>query len=117
MYNIFVIITLYTYVCTLFYFSAVGIFCHFCFVYLTVIWLLHLFHLFLGVVFPFRSKLLNERKWKIRLHVTEVFGSIVLCSIAPTIYVSVSAYTLPRLPPVLLFPGAKVIYYYLLLSF
>ena len=67
------------------------------------------------MVFPFWSKFLNEKKWKVRLHIVEVLGSIVLCSLAPTVYVSVSTYTLARFPAVLIFPGAKVIFYTILL--
>ena len=98
-----------------FYSSFVGYLFHFCFVYIAVIWLLHLFHLFLGVVFPFWSKFLNEKKWKVRLHIVEVLGSIVLCSLAPTVYVSVSTYLLARFPTVFIFPGAKVIFYTIVL--
>ena len=70
----------------LLYLPCIGFFFHFCFVYLVVIWLLHLFHLFLGVVFPFWSKFLNEKKWKIQLYAVEMFESVILCSLAPTIY-------------------------------
>ena len=99
----------------LFYSPIVGFFTHFCVVYLAVIWLLHLFHLFLGVVFPFWSKRLTEKKWKIRLYIMEVLGSIVLCSIAPTVHVNVSSYAIERLPPVFVFPGPRMIFYTMVL--
>ena len=83
--------------------------------FLNVTWFLHLLHLFLGVVFPFQTEILNEKKWKNRLHVAEVFGSIVLCSLAPTIYVSISEYTFARFPPLFAIPAGEVIFYTIVL--
>ena len=82
---------------------------------MSVTWFLHLFHLFLEVVFPLQSKFLSEKKWKIRLHVSEVFGSVVLCSLAPTIFVSVSEYTLGRFPPLFALPSRGVAFYTIVL--
>ena len=82
---------------------------------MAVTWFLHLFHLFLGVEFPFWSRFLNEKKWKIRLHVVEVLGSVVLCSLAPTIFVSVSEYTLSRFPPLFALPSREVAFYTIVL--
>ena len=62
-------------------------------------------------MFLFRLKLLNERKWKIRLHVLEVLGSIVLCGLPPAIYISVSDYTLARFPPLFALPSREVAFY------
>ena len=45
----------------------------------------------------------------------EVLGSIVLSSITPTVYVNVSTYTLARFPPAFIFPGAKIIFYTIIL--
>ena len=78
-------------------------------------WLLHSFHLFLGVVFPFWSKFLNEKKWKIRLYVVEMFGSVVLCSIAPVIYISNSDYDFARFPQLITFPSAEMTFYSVLI--
>ena len=89
----------------------IGFVFHFSVVFMSLMWFLHLFHLFLGIVFPFRSKFLNEKKFKFRLHVLEVFGSIVLCSLAPTIFVSVSEYTLVRFPPLFALPSRRVSFY------
>ena len=74
-----------------------------------------MFHFFLGIAFPFWSRFLNERKWKIRLHVVEIFGSIVLCSLAPTVFVSVSEYTLARFPPLFARPSRDISFYTLIL--
>ena len=81
----------------------------------TVTWFLYLFHLFLVVSFPFWSKFLSEQKWKIRLHVVEVFGSVVICSIAPIIYISVSEYTFSRLPPLFDRPSRDATFYSIVL--
>ena len=84
--------------------------------YLAVIGLLHLFHLFLGIVFPFWSKFLNEKKWKVRLYVVEMFGSVVLCSLAPIIYIGGgSRYGFTRFPQVVVFPSAEMVFYSMLM--
>ena len=93
----------------------IGFFFHFSTVHLCIIWLLHLFHLFLGVVFPFWSKFLNEKKWKIRLYVVEMFGSVVLCSIAPVIYISNSDYDMTRFPHVITLPSPEMTFYSILI--
>ena len=82
---------------------------------MAVTWFLHLFHLFLGVAFPFRSRFLNEKKWKIRLHVLEMLGSVVLCSLAPTIFVIVSEYVPERFPPLFAVASREVIFYTIVL--
>ena len=88
---------------------------HFSLVFATVTWFLHMFHFFLGIAFPFWSRFLNEQTWKIRLHVVELIGSIVLCSLAPTVFVSVSDYTLSRFPPLFARPSRDVSFYTLIL--
>ena len=93
----------------------IGFVFHFCLVIVFVFWFLHLFHLFLGVVFPFWSRFLSEREWKIRLHVVGVFGSVILCGLAPTILVSVSEYTFGRFPPLFAFPSRDVTFYTIML--
>ena len=99
----------------LLYFSYIGFFFHFCIVYLAVIWFLHLFHLFVSIVFPFWSKFLNEKKWKIRLYVVEMFGSVVLCSLAPIIYISGSEYGISNFPLVITFPSPEMSFYSILI--
>ena len=81
----------------------------------TVTWFLHLFHLFLVVSFPFWSEFLSEQKWKIRLHIVEVLGSVVLCSVAPIIVVSMSGYTISRFPPLIVRPPRDIAFYSLIL--
>ena len=101
---------LHCYVC-----CHIGFFFHFSYVYLCIIGLLHLFHLFLGVVFPFWSKFLNEKKWKIRIYIVEMFGSVILCSIAPVIYISNSTYGINRFPHVDTLPSAEMTFYSVLI--
>ena len=69
----------------------------------------------MGVVFPFWSKFLNEKKWKIRLYVVEMFGSVILCSIAPVIFISTSYYGISRFPQVISFPAAEMTFYSVLI--
>ena len=78
-------------------------------------WFLHLFHLFLAIAFPFWSKFLSEQKWKIRLHILEVLGCVVISSIAPITFLSVSEYVIARLPPLFVRPSRDVTFYSLIL--
>ena len=79
--------------------------------FMAVTWFLHLFHLFLGVVFPFWSQFLKEKKWKIRLHIVEVLGAVTLCGLAPSILVASSGYMLARFPPLFTLPSREVLFY------
>ena len=69
----------------------------------------------MGIAFPFWSKRLEAKNWKIRLHVAEVVGSILLCALAPTIYVTVSDYKFGRFPPLLSLPTKTVVFYTIIL--
>lgn len=95
--------------------AFIGFVFHFCLVFATLTWFLHMFHFFLGIAFPFWSRFLNEQNWKIRLHVAEVFASFVLCSLAPTVFVFVSEYALARFPPLLVRPSRDVSFYTIIL--
>ena len=88
-----------------------GVIFHWSLVFITVLWLLHLIHLFIKIVFPIRSRKLDRKQTKIILHVTEVGGAFILCSLAPIIYVSVSEYSFGRFPPLLCFPSRVVSFY------
>ena len=92
-----------------------GFVSHFALLCATLTWFLHLFHLFLAVVFPFWSQFLSEQKWKIRLHILEVVGCVVVSSIAPIIFVSTSEYTIARFPPLFPQPSRDVVFYSLVL--
>ena len=92
-----------------------GFLLHFCLPFATVTWFLHLFHFFLGVAFPFWTRSFNESEWKFRLHIMELFGSIILCSLAPTVSIATSEYTLSRLPPLFALPSQHVIFYTIIL--
>ena len=70
-----------------------------------------MFHLFLGVAFPFWSKFINEKKWKIRLYVVEVFGSVVLCSLATMIYISGGSDYVLRIPHLIVTPSTEMTFY------
>lgn len=92
-------------------FILTGFAVHFSSQFMALTWFLHLLHLFLGLAFPFWSQFLNERKWKIRLHIFELLGSVLLCSLAPVIYVSTSDYTIVQFPPLFSLPSREVSFY------
>ena len=81
----------------------------------TVTWFLHLFHFFLVISFPFWSRFLSEQKWKTRLHVVEMVGSVVICSVAPIIVATMSGYTISRFPPLFVRPPRNATFYSLIL--
>ena len=92
-----------------------GFVVHFCLPFATITWFLHLFHFFLGVAFPFWTRSFNDSKWKFRIHLMEVFGSILLCSLAPIIVVTTSEYTISSFPPLFALPSHHVIFYTMIL--
>ena len=77
----------------------------------TITWFLHLSHLFLAISFPFWSEYLNEQKWKIRLHLVEILGAVVLSSLGPVIFVSMSEYIFARFPPFFARPSRDAAFY------
>ncbi|XP_065890808.1 uncharacterized protein [Dysidea avara] len=87
----------------------------FCLLFMAITWFLHLFHLFLGIQFPFWSRFLSEKKWKLRLHIVELTSAIFLSGIAPTAFVSASEYTLGRFPPLFALPSSEVAFYTMML--
>ena len=93
------------------FYYVTGFVLHFSIMFITLTWFLHLFHLFLAVAFPFWSEFLSEQKWKIRLHVLEVLGCVVVSSIAPIIFVSTSEYAIARFPPVFVWASRDVTFY------
>ena len=93
------------------YFLIIGIVFHWSFVLMATFWLLHLIHLFMKIYLPIWSRKLDRKRTKLILHVTEAVGAIILCSLAPIVYVSVSEYTFGRFPPMLCVPSRTVTFY------
>ena len=96
-------------------YHVTGFITHFALLCATLTWFLHSFHLFLAIAFPFWSEFLSEQKWKIRLHILEVLGCVVISSIAPITFISVSDYTIARFPPSFARPSRDVTFYSLVL--
>lgn len=84
---------------------------HWLLVFLSVLWLLHVMHLFIKLAFPLWSRKLEVKRTKIILHVTEVAGAFFLCGLAPVIFAAVSEYNFGRFLPVLCFPSRAVTFY------
>jgi len=80
-------------------------------VLVSILWLLHLIHLFIKIAFPFWSRTLTVKRTKIILHVTEVGGAIFVSVLSPMIFVLTSEYNVFRFPPVLCVPSSKVYFY------
>jgi len=78
-----------------------------------VIWLLHIVHLFIRIAFPIWARKLTEKRTKIILHIAEITGAAIICSLAPIIYISVSdsKYRFRIFPPLLCFPSSEVYFY------
>ena len=93
------------------YLYITGVIFHWLLVLLTVLWLLHLIHLFIKIVYPIRSRKLDRKQTKIILHVTEVGGAFILCGLAPITFVSMSEYSIGRFPPLLCLPSKVVNFY------
>ena len=84
---------------------------HWLLVLLSLLWLLHLIHLFIKIAFPLRSRKLDVKRTKYILHATEVCGAFLLTGLAPIIFVSVSEYNFGRFPPLFCFPSRAVTFY------
>ena len=87
-------------------------FCHhWLLVLMSILWLLHLFHLFLKIMFPIWSKKHDDKKMMVILHVVEISGAAFTSILAPVIYLAVSEYRPNRFPPTLCVPS-KAVYFY-----
>jgi len=90
-------------------FSCAGFLYHMCVILMMIFWMLNVVHIFLKIVFPFVSRRIDEKLQL--LHITEVVGSVILCSLAPIIYISTSQYKMTRFPPLLCVPSIDVYFY------
>jgi len=76
-------------------------------------WLLHLFHVYLSVVFPIRSHFLKTKRWSKRIHIAEVVGSILISVLCPAMVLVTSInYNLIFYPPLLCTPATQVSVFY-----
>ena len=99
--------------CIIIWFLFTGVIFHFCFMLMSLFWLLHLFHIFLSVVFPIRSRFLKTKKWSQRLHIIEVVVSLLISVLCPAILLLTNInYNLIFYPPLLCLPGTQVSAFY-----
>jgi len=85
---------------------------------MTVTWFLHVFHLFLLIMFPIWSlQFFSHTKGtrKLKLCILEIVGSVIFSSIFPTIVLSVSHYKNARFPPLIMLPSKKLSLYTMIL--
>ena len=86
---------------------------HFCFTLMSLFWLLHLFHIYLSVVFPIKARFLKTKKWRRGLHITEVAGSLLISVLVPGILLLTNIdYNMAFYPPLLCLPGTQVSVFY-----
>ena len=96
------------YVCVTFSVISTGHLTHFTILLNVILWFLHVLHLYLNVLFPLKFLILKEKKWKKRIHITEVIASIVFASLGPAaIWLSNTNYNTFIRPPLLCFPASK----------
>jgi len=94
----------------------VGFAFHFCLLFIAITWFLHLFHLFLGLAFPFwTSNFFSEAGQRWKLCILEVLGAILFSSSGPIIVLSISEYRLGRFPPLFPRPNKDLTLYTLML--
>ncbi|XP_065911428.1 uncharacterized protein [Dysidea avara] len=75
--------------------QAQGFLLHFIYNCFMGFWCFHLFHLFFGLVFPFKMKmLLDSSSRRRRVLMTEVVTVVLLSSVPPIVTISVSKYSL-----------------------
>ena len=78
---------------------------------LAMLWLLHLMHLFVKIAFPIWSRKFHNKRTNFIIHTAEVTGAIVLCGIAPAVFISTSEYNFQQFPPFICFPTKSVGFY------
>ncbi|XP_065890997.1 uncharacterized protein [Dysidea avara] len=89
-----------------------GVF-QFCLMLMSSFWLLHLFHVYLSIVFPIRSRFLKTKKWSQRLHIAEVVGSIFISALCPAVVLATNInYNLIFYPPLLCTPATQISVFY-----
>lgn len=85
----------------------------FCLILMTMLWIFHLFHIFLKVVFPIESRFLTTRRWNRGLHATEILISLLLSALGPTIvWLAGIKYGFAFFPPLLCLPTSRVFVFY-----
>jgi len=94
---------------------SLGFILHFVILFISMTWSLHIFHLFLGITFPFWSKFLRTKKWKLKLCIGEFFSVMILSAIPPMIILCVSEYGIFWYPPSYVLPPSKLAIYLLII--
>jgi len=98
-----------------YFISFAGFVTQFCFLFMAITWFFYIFHLFLGLAFPFWSRqFFSEKKRRLKICVLEICGAILLSAVFPSIVLSVSDFRLARFPPVFVFPTKELALYTLL---
>ncbi|XP_065915301.1 uncharacterized protein [Dysidea avara] len=96
--------------------KIIGFVIQFCFLFMATTWFFYVFHLFLGLAFPFWSaRLFSEETRKLKICIMEIFGAFTFSGIFPTIVLSVSDFRIARFPPVIVIPSKDLILYTFLL--
>ena len=95
--------------------SFLGFILHFVMLFMTMTWSLHIFHLFLGITFPFWSRFLQTKKWKLILCIGELISVIILSAIPPAIFLCISEYGIFWYPPSHVLPRSELGIYLLFL--
>ena len=86
---------------------------HFLVILMGISWFLHLFHVYLNILFPIQLNFLNRKTWSRGLHITEVAGAIILSAIGPmAVFISGNKYNIGTLPPIICVPSSTYLTIY-----
>lgn len=92
---------------------CIGATFQFCLILMTMFWLFHLFHIFLKVVFPVKSRFLMTGRWKRGSHIVEVLISFFISALGPAIvWLTGIKYAFAFFPPLLCLPTSGVFLFY-----
>ena len=90
-----------------------GVIFQFCVMLMSLFWLLHLFHIYLSVVFPIESRYLKTEKWSQRVHITEVVASVFISALCPAVVLVTNInYNFIFYPPLFCTPATQVLVFY-----
>jgi len=80
---------------------------------MSLFWLLHLFHIYLSIVFPIESRFLKTKKWSQRLHITEVVVSVFISALCPAVVLVTNInYNFIFYPALFCTPATQVLIFY-----
>ena len=95
-------------------YHCLGFIFYFVVLFISLAWSLHIFHLFLGIAFPFWSKSFQAKKLK--LCIGELFVITIVSIIQPILVLCISEYQIVWYPPSVVIPSQQILNYVVVIT-